>query len=123
MKKILFLIMGLAFWSSCYYDNAAEMYPQAGINQNCDTINVTYTKNIAPLFSTYCGTNSSCHSASIADGSVILDTYLSASSVNDATIIGCIEQQTGFFPMPPTGKMSDCGINQVKLWIQKGKPF
>ncbi|MBL0342474.1 MAG: hypothetical protein IPP71_17170 [Bacteroidetes bacterium] len=122
MKKIFIAVLCLGTWSSCYYDNASELYPASGLNQNCDTINVTYTKNIAPLFLSNCGTNNSCHSASNAQGGIILDNYAAAASVDDITLIGCIEQQTGFSAMPPSGKMSDCGINQIKIWIQNGKP-
>ena len=122
MKKYILFIAGLGFISSCYYDNASEMYPAAGLNQNCDTVNVTYTKNMQSLFNANCGGNNSCHSSSIAEGGVILDNYTDASQVDDATMIACVEHASGYSPMPPTGKLSDCGINQIKLWIQNGKP-
>ncbi len=122
MKRILFVIAGFGVWSSCYYDNASEIHPGAGLNLNCDTVNVTYTKNMVPLFQTNCGTNNSCHSSSVAQGGVILDNYIDASSQNDATMIGCVEQQSGYNPMPPLGKLNDCGIKQINLWIQNGKP-
>lgn len=123
MKRYLLLVAVIVTISSCYYDNASELYPAAGLNQNCDTINVTYTKNIQPLYVANCGANNSCHSAAVAEGGVILDNYNSAIQVDDATIIGCVEQQVGFSQMPPTGKLSDCGINQLKIWIQNGKPL
>jgi hypothetical protein len=121
MKQLVILSSIILFLSSCYYDNSAELYPGAAL-QNCDTIAVSYTKNIEPLFRSNCGTNNSCHSASIANGNVILDNYASASQVDSQLLIAVIEHAPGFTPMPPTGKMSDCGIQQVKLWIQNGKP-
>lgn len=122
MKKLFLAAVMMGFLSSCYYDNASELYPAAGLNLNCDTVNVTYTKNIGPLFVSNCGSNNSCHSSSIAEGGVILDNYASAILVDDALMIGCVEQSSGYSPMPPVGKISDCGINQIKLWIQNGKP-
>lgn len=122
MKKLMILLAGLTVLSSCYYDNASEMYPVAGLNQKCDTVNVTWSKNMEPLFKSGCGANNSCHSTAIADGGVILDNYASAITVDEAKLIGCSEQASGFLPMPPVGRISDCGINQIKLWIQNGKP-
>ena len=122
MKKILIVIAVLGFFSSCYFDNASEMHPAAGLDQNCDTVNVTYSKNMVPLFSANCGTNNSCHSGSIAQGGVVLDNYSSASSQNDGKMLGSIEHQSGSSFMPPTGKLSDCGIRQIQIWIQNGKP-
>lgn len=122
MRNLIGLCAGLMFLSSCYYDNAAEMYPLAGLNTNCDTVDVTWTKNIQPLFINNCGANNSCHSASIADGGVILDSYSGAVLADESKLIGCSEQADGFIPMPPSGRLSDCGVNQIKLWIQNGKP-
>ncbi len=121
MKKLLLLSVAISFLVSCYYDNASELYPAAGLNLNCDTVNVTYTKNIEPLFISNCGANNSCHSTSMAEGGVILDTYANAILVDNTLMIGCVEHTSGYSPMPPVGKISDCGINQLKLWIQNGK--
>ena len=122
MKKLLYIIPLLGFLSACYYDNTSELYPAGGLDLNCDTTDVTYTKSIAPIFVSYCGTNNSCHSASVAEGGVILDDYTFASSVDDQTLIGSIEHTSGYIAMPPTSKISDCSINTIKIWIQNGKP-
>jgi cytochrome c5 len=120
MKQLIYILSVVALISSCYYDNASEMYPVA---QNCDSTNITYTKNMEPIFNSYCGANNSCHSSGVANGGVILDNYNSAAAIDTTTLIGCIEHSSGFVAMPPTGKMNDCGINQVKLWIRSGKPL
>jgi len=122
MKKLLIICSLLAIVSSCYYDNASEMYPAAGLNVNCDTIDVTYNEHLVPLFQANCGTNNSCHSAAYAEGGVVLDSYEAASAVDDITMLGCINHESGYVQMPPAGKMGDCGINQVTLWILNGKP-
>ena len=113
MKKLVIICSLLAIVSSCYYDNASEMYPAAGLNINCDTIDVTYSKHLVPLFQANCGTNNSCHSAAYAEGGVVLDSYEAASAVDDITMLGCINHESGYVQMPPAGKMGDCGIYQV----------
>ena len=122
MKKTFITLCALALMSSCYYDNASELYPEGAL-KDCDSVAITYTNYVAPLFSTNCGTNNSCHSAAIAEGGIILDTYSSAAAVDTTTLLGCIEHLQGFSPMPPSGKMGDCGINQIKIWVRTGKPL
>jgi hypothetical protein len=119
MKKMLLFISGLAFWSSCYYDNASELHPGGG---TCDTVNVTYNEDLVPLFQSNCGTNNSCHSSSLAEGGVILDNYAAAVATDDVTLIGSVQHWSGYIAMPPSGKLSDCGIRQIEIWIQNGKP-
>jgi cytochrome c5 len=125
MKTLKYIVaIGLiALTAGCYYDNAAEMYPAAALDTNCDTTGtLTYNENIKPIFNGYCGAENSCHSSSIANGGVILETYQSSILVDDATMIGCIEQTSGYSPMPPAGKLSNCSITQIKKWIEQGKP-
>jgi len=118
MKRYLLLFALLIYFPACYYDNASELHP---VIPECDTTNVTYTHSIEPIFSTNCGTNNSCHSSSMAEGGVVLDNYQSAAQVDSAILVSSIEQ-TGSSIMPPTGKLSDCNINLIKLWIQNGRP-
>lgn len=122
MKKLIYTLPFLAVLSSCYYDNTSELYPAAGLDLNCDTSNVTFSGKIAPIMTSYCGTNNSCHSSSVGEGGVILDDYSLAIQVDDATLIGSVEHASGYVAMPPTGKISDCNINLIKIWIQNGKP-
>lgn len=121
MKRYLIAASFIISFTGCYYDNASELHPAAGLNTNCDTINVTYNNTIAPIYSSNCGTNNSCHSSSIAEGGVILDNYAGAAAVDSAILVSSIEQ-TGSSIMPPSGKLSDCNINLIKIWIQNGKP-
>lgn len=120
MKKISILFGGLLFLSACYYDNNSELHPAAAINNVCDTANITYNTHINAIYSAYCVTG--CHSLAIAEGGVVLESYEYAILTDDNTLIAAIEH-TGPFPMPQAGtKLSDCNINQIKLWIQNGKP-
>ena len=121
MKKLIFLFGGLLMFSACYYDNNSELHPSAGINNVCDTVNLTYNAHIGPIYSAYCVNG--CHS--LADPSatgIVLETYDLAILTDDTDLIAAIEH-TGPYPMPQAGtKLSDCNINQIKLWIQNGKP-
>lgn len=121
LKRYFFIVPVIILFSGCYYDNASELNPAAGLNSNCDTVNVTYNEKIAPIFQSYCGTNNSCHSASVAEGGVILSDYTHAFTTDPISLIESIEQ-TGNSPMPPSGKLSECNINLIKIWIQNGKP-
>ena len=121
MKNLLFLFSGLLLLSACYYDNNAELHPSAGINNVCDTVNITFDNHINAIYSANCVNG--CHN--IADQSstgIVLDSYEFAILADDDDLIAAIEH-TGPFPMPQAGtKLSDCHINQIKLWIQNGKP-
>jgi hypothetical protein len=125
MKRNIYIrVFGfISLASGCYYDNAAEMYPAAALNTNCDTTaSITYNDNIKPILNSYCGAENSCHSASLANGGVILQTYNDAILVDDVTLMGCIEQSSGFSPMPPSGQLSTCSITLIRKWIENGKP-
>lgn len=37
-----------------------------------------------------------------------------------SVVIGTIKFMDGFSPMPPYGKMNDCDIRKIELWIDQG---
>ena len=119
-KTIAFLSVSiLVLVSSCYYDNYEELYPAPFGISTCDTTGtISYSAAISKIFADNCN---GCHSTSAANGNIVLDNYNSVISVvNSGKLIPAIEQ-TGPFPMPPGGvKLSDCKINQVKIWISQG---
>ena len=121
MKKLIFLFCGMVTLSACYYDNNSELHPSAGLNNVCDTVNITYNNHIGAIYSAYCVNG--CHNLVDQSGSgIILEVYDAAVLTNDAELIAAIEH-TGPFPMPQAGlKLSECHINQIKLWVQNGKP-
>ncbi len=120
MNKLIVLFSGLLTLSACYYDNNSELHPAAGINNVCDTVNITYTNHIGPIYSAYCVNG--CHSFIVAESGIVLETFDMAILADDGEMIAAIEH-TGPFPMPQAApKLSECNINQIKLWIQNGKP-
>ncbi len=87
-----------------------------------DTTNVTYTKDIAPLMITDCGTNSSCHRLNNSDSEISLVSYddLTAVAVTGQLLSSVIHDGNAE-PMPYGGqKLSDCKINKIKAWINQG---
>jgi hypothetical protein len=99
---------------SCYYDSEEYLYPQIG----CDTINVTYSGSVAPILNDLCV---SCHSSS---SSIKLDSYENVKiRVDNGSLIGTINHQSGFQPMPQGGaKLDDCRLTIISKWIENGAP-
>lgn len=80
----------------------------------CDTVNVTYSKNIKNILTENC---ISCHSGSSAKGGIALNDFTSAKT-NAEVSIKAIKNGS----MPPSGKLSDCIIIQYEKWISANKP-
>jgi mono/diheme cytochrome c family protein len=118
MKKIILSIAIISLISSCYYDNEEVLYPNNG---NCDTTNVTYTNTIQPIMSQSC---TGCHGSSSPSGGIDLTTYsLVRASAEDGSLLGTMAFQSGYSPMPKGGnKVSDCTLNKIQAWINKGYP-
>ena len=88
------------------------------IDSNCDTTNVTYSGAIQIIMQTNC---TGCHSATNASGGIKLDTYADVkSTITSGRLYGSIIQSSGFKPMPPGSKLTDCSIKKIKTWIDKG---
>mgnify|MGYP003336255813 FL=1 len=105
---------------SCEYKKEQLAYPQA---PGCDTLSMSYTKNIVPLMDQYCN---NCHGNTNGiekGGGIILTTYEDVNMFAEAGILlDNITWAAGANPMPKDGiKMPDCAINQIKAWINQGR--
>ena len=120
MKKIFPVILFIIVLTSCYYDKEAELYPGNGAFGSCDTLStMSYANNIAPIMSSYCN---SCHYSGNPTGWV-LDTWAGVNSVASTYLIGTIKHLQGYNAMPSGGgKLDDCKIRQIELWVQSGAP-
>jgi predicted lipoprotein with Yx(FWY)xxD motif len=89
----------------------------------CDTAGITYTNTIKPLMTTSCA-NANCHGGSNPASGIRLDTYAGVkASVNGGRILGAMNREQGFSPMPKNGaKLDKCSIDAMKFWIDKGAP-
>ncbi len=88
---------------------------------NCDTSDVSYTKDIQPVLQNYCV---SCHSVSAPSGGVVLNTYQGVKTVADnGRLVGSVFHLPGFYAMPPSGiKLPDCELKKIRSWVNKGAP-
>ena len=112
---IMFFVLGVVM-SGCYNDNYKELYPAASLASGCDTVSqVTYGKQISSIMNGYCV---GCHSESIANGNVKLDTYSGVmSAAASGKLVASITRQSSF-PMPISSQLDECSIREVELWIQ-----
>jgi hypothetical protein len=113
LSSLIYLI------SSCYNDNEYDLYPFP--SANCDSLNVSYSKTIAPIMSDNCN---SCHSSILANGNVITDNYKDLDSVaRSGQLWKAVNWEPGVVPMPNGGsKLSSCNLAKIKNWINSGSP-
>ncbi|KAA3438815.1 c-type cytochrome domain-containing protein [Rufibacter hautae] len=129
MKKhlrlsLLAFTLSVTLFAACKDDKEEEITPNNPNNPQpaqCDTNNVTYSSTVSGIISTNC---LACHSASQAEGGMILDTYARVKAVADnGKLIGVITHANGFPAMPKNGtKLSDCNIAKIQKWVSAGAP-
>ena len=107
----------LALTSACTYSKGTEPSPCT------DTTPVTYSQVISPIFDANCR---ACHGATVYKtdgGGNDYSTYQGIKNQSATLILGCIQHQPGFDPMPKgRAKISDCDIAKIKAWIEAGQP-
>jgi hypothetical protein len=118
---VLFTILLLMMGSSCYYDSEEYLFPNT--SSQCDTTDVTYSKSVVPIIQNSC---LSCHSNSTAalGGNIKLEDYADVKlRADDHRLLGSIEHQSGYSPMPQgSKKLDDCKISTVRIWVNAGAP-
>lgn len=102
--------------SSCYYDIQEELHPGF---VTCDTSFATYSNKVNTILRTKCIV---CHSAINLSAGINLETYAGTQAVaQNGKLLGSVEHVTGFKPMPQnSGKLSDCDIKTLKVWVNSG---
>lgn len=121
-KNILFnsiIITGSTFiLSSCYYDNAEELYLQA---VECDTSSVSYKDAIVPFLEQACN---NCHNAQTPLGGINLQDFNQVKRTgSNGSLVGSMKHAPNYSIMPPSGeKMPDCDILKIETWINNGMP-
>lgn len=118
MKKNLIILLFASMFAGCYYDNREDLYPAI---VSCDTAAVTYSGKVLAIIQSNCY---GCHGSGSTLGNVNLDGYSNLKTYADnGKLVGVIEHQDGFSPMPQGGsKLNDCDISVVKKWISDGTP-
>ncbi|MFM1793350.1 MAG: hypothetical protein RLZZ252_1704 [Bacteroidota bacterium] len=119
MTRIVIIALLLSFLiPGCYYDNKETMYGSS----SCDTTNVTYSVKIAPLINQKC---IGCHNATNATAGVDLSSYSQVVKYGQSKQLqGTIKQLPGYETklMPPGGKLDNCNLSLVDIWVRKGMP-
>lgn len=117
MKLLTPFAIVLLFFSSCYYDNEEELYP----NTNCDTSMVTYSGEVLDILNLNC---MSCHSAAVNQGGVTLEGYANLKIyVDNGKFLGAIRHDSGFSQMPQGApQLPTCNIEKIEAWINQGAP-
>lgn len=107
---------------SCEYKNEEELFPEV-VPSNCDTVDVSYSAIIQPIFNRSCAF-SGCHDDSGASNSfgINLSSWQNAdNTVSSVQLLRSIKH-TGNFPMPKgAAKLPPCEIQQIESWINNGR--
>ncbi len=84
-----------------------------------DSVTISFANHIKPILNTYCV---GCHGGLGASGGVQLDNYNSVKAVAaSGQLYGSVAQiSNNYVPMPTGGKLSDCQIQAIKIWVDKG---
>lgn len=89
---------------------------------SCDTLQVSYSKTIAPILQQHCY---SCHSGPAASAGLRLEQYsvvksLATDGIN--TLVNSVNGNPDFTYMPPTpnAKLNSCEINKLQAWVNQG---
>jgi mono/diheme cytochrome c family protein len=118
MKKILLLILLAVTAASCYWENEETLFP-AG---ECDTADVSYSKDIVQILSSNCYTcHSNANALNFGNGFTFEDYEDVAAS--STRILGSIKHENGFNPMPRNReKLDSCQIMIFETWVNDGTP-
>ena len=94
-------------------------------SSTCDTLGtVEFSQQVWPIIQINCV---GCHNSSITSGNVNLNGYTQVKTYADlkrsgtSVLIGSIRHLNGFFPMPQNGKLEECNIRQIEVWIEQGE--
>ncbi|MDQ6815183.1 MAG: cytochrome c [Bacteroidota bacterium] len=125
MKKIVIYITFLSlFFIGCSKTNEeAESKKStttpAGTASVCDTVNMKYALNIQPIIQANCY---SCHANGVAESGVTLETYNQVKQkASSGLLLKVITHASGVPAMPyQRPKLSDCDINKIQDWIDRG---
>ena len=115
--------------SACTHE--AQTYPApTPKNTSCDTVSMSYKKDIQPTIKICCY---NCHSDSASQNGVIaidledftkLKNYLSQGFRGDgiygSKFVHCIEKSQYIIGMPPDYKLDTCSLGKIRSWIRDG---
>jgi mono/diheme cytochrome c family protein len=81
----------------------------------CNTLDPTFEKEILSVLQDHC---IACHNSNAPTAGYDYSEYDKViSSALDGSLLGTIEHQDGYSPMPPSYKLSDCNTSMIKVWM------
>lgn len=87
---------------------------------DCDTEQVSFSETIWPMMQNYC---TGCHSSGSPGGGIVIEDHADMVSIaNNGSLMGSVRYEAGYAKMPTNKQLSDCNINQLQKWIDKGMP-
>jgi hypothetical protein len=129
MKKIMIVVCIMLCIVACTYKKApvVPVTPVAG----CDTIHITYKKDIQPIFSAHCY---SCHATAVTtsgglnlEDTASLKFYLHngfrGDNIYGSKLFHCMLHSSSALPMPPTYVVDTCSLNKMHHWLAIGAPL
>lgn len=109
------LCLTLVALPGCYYDTEEELYP----NSFCDTTNLTYSAKINSVIQSNCATPG-CHVAG-GTGTGDYTNYTEVrAAVDNGTFLQSIRRDANGIPMPPSGSLRSCELQQLEQWVAAG---
>lgn len=90
-------------------------------SESCDTSNVTYNLSIQPIIATNC---IGCHGTNSPSAGIDLSSYQKVKNIADiGQLTGAVNHEAGYAAMPPSGgKMSQCNLDKITIWINTNYP-
>lgn len=115
VKSLLIAVSFMIFFSCRHQpDDFPDPVPQDTLT-DCDTLNITYTGSVIPIFQDNCF---SCHSGNTPEAGINLNDYEQVSFLTQSgQLMGSIQHANGFEPMPPGDELTDCEIYTIEKWI------
>ena len=119
MKKLLILSIIVSIVAGCAWENEETLFPESGL---CDTLHVSYSEDVVPIFANNCYTcHSNANAPDFSNGNAFED-YEDASAYA-STIVGAINHREGFPAMPKGAeKLDSCSIITIEAWANMGAP-
>jgi hypothetical protein len=120
MKVNFIVTICLLVSSGCYNDKFNELHPLDGYVDTCDTSPDTYSVVVKNIMALNC---SSCHNQNTKSGGITLNSFSDVKAIaSGGKLMGSVQHQSGYQPMPPESSLRDCDIQQLKNWIAGGMP-
>ena len=122
IRRLALALVGMTFisivFSGCYYDNEQQLYQYYYTNNQCDTSNVTFSQTIFPVIQATCAISGCLVAGGTGNG--IYDNYAGVKEkVDNGSFLARVIQQRN---MPPGAPLTDCQINQMRVWLNAGAP-